>query len=134
MRTLVLLALLAACGGTSGISTAGGNPTGGGTTDAGTDAGTDGGTDGGTAVTIEWTFVTGDAGVTTTVAAGTPVRWHNGDLVTHSVVPATTPPPNSTGNIVPGSTSANQTISTPGTYHFICGIHGPVMSGTLVVQ
>jgi hypothetical protein len=126
MRTLVLLALLAACGGTSGISTGGGNPTGGGTTDAGTD--------GGTAVTIEWTFVTGDAGVTTTVAAGTPVRWHNGDLVTHSVVPATTPPPNSTGNIVPGATSANQTISTPGTYHFICGIHGPVMSGTLVVQ
>lgn len=126
MRTLVLLALLAACGGTSGIPTGGGNFTGGGTTDAGTD--------GGTAVTIEWTFVTGDAGVTTTVAAGTPVRWHNGDLVTHSVVPATTPPPNSTGNIVPGSTSANQTISTPGTYHFICGIHGPVMSGTLVVQ
>jgi hypothetical protein len=126
MRTLVLLALLAACGGTSGTPTGGGNPTGGGTTDAGTD--------GGTAVTIEWTFATGDAGVTTTVAAGTPVRWHNGDLVAHSAVPATTPPPNSTGSIGPGGTSANQTISTPGTYHFICGIHGPVMHGTLVVQ
>ena len=80
MRILTLLALLAACGGTSGTPTGGGNPVGGGTNDAGTD--------GGTAVTIEWSFGAGAGnGATTTIDAGTPIRWHNGDTgVVHSVV------------------------------------------------
>ena len=123
MRKIILLALLAgACGGsyTPGTSAGGG-------------IGTPGGNVGGSA-TIEWTFATGDAGVTTTVDAGTQIRWHNGDAVVHSVVPLTTPPPDPTGNIAAGSNSTTQTISTPGTYQFICGIHGPSMHGTLVVQ
>ena len=128
MRKIILLALLAACGGTSGTNTGGGNSTGGGT-------GGGGSTDGGTPVTIEWNFTTGGgSGATTTVDAGTPIRWHNSDTFVHSVVPATSPPPAATNNLAPGSTSQDQTISTPGTYHYICGIHGTAMKGTLIVQ
>jgi hypothetical protein len=84
--------------------------------------------------TIEWTFTTGGANVTTTVAAGTLIQWHNGDSVAHSVVPATNPPPSSTGTINGGATSPTQTINAPGTYHYVCGIHPTQMRGTITVQ
>ena len=117
MRRIGLILFLAACGGSGSASSGTGNPG-----------------NSGSVTTIEWNFTTGAANNTTTVTAGTPVRWHNGDTVIHSVIPQASPPPLATGNIAPGSATPNQTISTPGTYHFICGVHGPSMSGTLVVQ
>jgi plastocyanin len=71
--------------------------------------------------------------VSTTVAAGTPIRWHNGDGTTHTVEPDTAPPPSSIASIGPGGTTATQTIMAPGTYHYHCAIH-PSMKGTLIVQ
>jgi plastocyanin len=119
MRRIALLALLLACGGTSGSAT-GGGPSG-------------STPDGGTAVTINWTLAAETATVVTTVAAGTLVQWHNGDTTTHTVQPDTAPPPNAIASINPAATSAPQTITTPGTYHYHCAIH-PTMHGTLIVQ
>ncbi len=83
------------------------------------------------AVTIDWNLGAETAPVTTTVAAGTPVQWHASDT-SHSIVPDTTPPPDSV-SVPAGSTTAPQTITAKGTYHYHCGIH-PTMTGTLVVQ
>ena len=122
MRTMVLLvALLAACGGTYGSGDVGGG------------GGDQGAADAGDAVTINWTLAAQASPVVTTVRAGTPVRWHSGDGITHTVQPDTTPPPNAIASIGPSGTSATQTIATPGTYHYHCAIH-PGMHGTLVVQ
>ena len=123
MRRLLLLALLAACGGgTSGPSTGGGSVP-------------DGGTDGGypTAVTINWTLAAESNPVTTTVAAGTPVQWHNSDGTTHTVTPNGSGFPATVGAISAGATSATQTPTTPGTYTYHCSIH-PLMHGTIIVQ
>ena len=109
MRTIACLLLLAACGGSGGSG---------------------GGSNG---VTIQWTLAAQASAVVTTVDAGTPVQWHNGDGTTHTVQPDTAPPPNAIASIAPGATSAAQTITTPGTYHYHCSIH-PGMHGTLIVQ
>ena len=120
MRRIALLALLLACGGTSGQGT-GGGPGGGGTPPSGTP------------VTINWTLAAQTSTVVTTLAAGSPVQWHNGDTTTHTIQPDSAPPPNVIASINPGATSAQQTIATPGTYHYHCAIH-PAMHGTLIVQ
>jgi plastocyanin len=114
MRRIALLALLLACGGTSGQATGGGPG-------------------GGTPVTINWTLAAQTTTVVTALAAGTPVQWHNGDTTTHTIQPDTAPPPNAIAFINPAATSAQQTITTPGTYHYHCAIH-PAMHGTLIVQ
>ena len=120
MRRIALIALLAACGGSYGSGGTGG----------GIQAGNGGGTDG---VTIQWTLGAERTPVTTTVPAGTTVRWHNGDGTTHTIEPDAAPPPQSIASIGPGATSATQTIDMPGTYHYHCAIH-PGMKGTLIVQ
>jgi plastocyanin len=120
-RTLMLLLLAAvACGGSyeSGTTGGGGNQV---------------GLDTGQGVAIQWTLAAQNAPVTTTVAAGTAVRWHNGDGTTHTVEPDSSPPPSRIASIGGGATSATQTIMTPGTYHYHCAIH-PAMHGTLIVQ
>jgi plastocyanin len=115
VRGIPVIILLAACGG------GGSDGPGGGTPDAG--AGT---------VTIRWTQDAENQLVSTTVAAGTPVRWQNTDTVAHTVEADMAPPP-ATTNVAPGSTTATQTITTPGRYLYHCGIH-PLMHGELIVQ
>lgn len=83
-------------------------------------------------VTIEWSLNAETTTVTTTVSAGATVQWHNVDTQ-HSVVPDTVPPPISAGPAAQGSTYGAQVFSTPGTYHYHCGIH-PTMHGTITVQ
>jgi len=120
MRRIALFALLAACGGSYGTgNTGGGNQI--------------GNADAGNAVTINWTLGAESSPVTTTISAGTPVRWHNGDGTTHTVQADANPPPSEIPSIGPGATSAEQTITAPGTYHYHCAIH-PGMHGTLIVQ
>jgi plastocyanin len=61
------------------------------------------------------------------------VQWHTVDTSTgHTITPDTQPPPNA-ATLNPGSTTAPQTLSTPGTYHYHCTVH-PTMHGTLIVQ
>lgn len=83
------------------------------------------------ATTIEWNLGAETSPVTTTVTAGTPVRWHASDT-SHTVVADGTPPPDSVA-VNQGTTTAAQTITVQGTYHYHCSIH-PNMKGTLVVQ
>jgi len=112
MRTVSLVVLLVACGGSS----TNGNP----------------GSGSGNGTVIQWTLAAQSSPVVTTITAGTPVSWHNGDNVGHTVVPDNSPPPAS-ASLAPGATSAAQTINTPGTYAYHCSIH-PGMHGSLTVQ
>jgi plastocyanin len=68
---------------------------------------------------------------TLTVSKGTTVTWQNNDGVTHT----STSEDGlwDTGNIAPGS-SKGVTFSNTGTFKYHCTIHGPNMSGTIVVQ
>jgi plastocyanin len=68
---------------------------------------------------------------TLTVSKGTTVTWQNNDGVTHT----STSDDGlwDTGNIAPGS-SKGVTFSNAGTFKYHCTIHGPTMSGTIVVQ
>ena len=117
MRAVGLIVLLlAACGGSG--SAGGGN---GGDTAAA-----------GNVVTIGWSQSAITSPVTTTIAAGTPVRWRSGDGVDHTVVADSSPPPNSLG-VPAAGTSTAQTVASPGTYPYHCSIH-PGMHGTLIVQ
>jgi plastocyanin len=66
---------------------------------------------------------------TITVKAGTTVTWVNVDDSNHRIkLPAQMGPRLDKGQ------TYQFTFSTPGTYHYECGIHGPRMSGTVVVQ
>jgi plastocyanin len=113
----LILFLLAACGG----SGSGDGSSSGGIPDAGADV-----------VTIGWTLQAQNSPVTTTLAAGTPMRWRSGDGIAHTVVADGNPPPNAV-SVPGGATTATQTITIPGSYPYHCGIH-PAMHGTLVVQ
>jgi len=115
MRTLALVLLVAACGGSDSNGPSG-NP----------------GTGTGAATVIQWTLAAQNTPVQTTVTAGTPVSWHSGDGITHTVFADGAPPPTSF-TLPGGSTSTTQTITTPGTYPYHCTIH-PLMHGTLTVQ
>lgn len=82
------------------------------------------------ATTIDWNL--GSTAATNTVTAGTAVKWHNTDGVTHTLVADAAPPPD-TVSLSGGATSPAQTITAKGTYHYHCSIHSS-MHGTLVVQ
>jgi plastocyanin len=115
MRTIAILLILlaAACGGSSMDSSGSGNGNGNGTV-------------------IQWTLAAQSAPVQTTVTAGTPVSWHNGDGILHNVVPDASPPPTAI-SLPGGATSTSQTFNDPGTFAYHCSIH-PAMRGTLTVQ
>ena len=111
MRAVVLITLfVAACGGSSdGAGNAGAN-----------------------VVTIGWSLAAQSNPVTTTVAAGTPIRWQSTDGVAHTVTPEANPPPNAV-SVSGGGVTATQTVMAPGSYPYHCSIH-PGMHGTLIVQ
>jgi plastocyanin len=83
------------------------------------------------ATVVQWNLNAGTAGVTTTVNAGTPVRWYAADR-THTVNATVAPPPDSM-NVPQGTTSDPAVFTTPGRYTYRCAIH-PSMTGTVVVQ
>lgn len=66
---------------------------------------------------------------TLTVKAGTTVTWFNADDSNHRIKL-----PEKMGPRLDKGMSYQYTFSNPGTYHYECGIHGPRMSGTIVVQ
>jgi len=115
MRIVSLVVLLVACGGSS-TNGSSGNP----------------GSGSGNSTVIQWTLAAQTTPVVTTITAGTPVAWHNGDNTTHTVVPDNASPPTNV-TLAPGATSASQTFSAPGTYTYHCSIH-PGMHGSLTVQ
>jgi plastocyanin len=65
-----------------------------------------------------------------TVRAGDIVRWHNGDVVSHTATQ--TGGGFDTGLVGPGNTSAPITVSTTGTFAYFCAVH-PSMVGSLKV-
>jgi plastocyanin len=66
---------------------------------------------------------------TLTVKAGTTVTWVNTDDSNHRIKL-----PDQMGPRLDKGMTYQHTFTTPGTYHVECGIHGPRMSGTVVVQ
>ena len=68
---------------------------------------------------------------TLTVSKGTTVTWQNNDGISHTSTSDTGVW--DTGNIA-GGTSKTATFQNAGTFKYHCAIHGPSMSGTIVVQ
>jgi len=68
---------------------------------------------------------------TLTISKGATVTWQNNDGITHTSTSDTGVW--DTGNIA-GGTSKAVTFSNAGTFKYHCAIHGPSMSGTIVVQ
>jgi plastocyanin len=67
---------------------------------------------------------------TASVRAGSAVRWHNADTITHTATD--NGGAFDTGPIAPGATSGAVTLNTAGTFPYHCSIH-PSMVGTLDV-
>ncbi len=74
---------------------------------------------------VDFTFSPGSV----TVDAGATVTWTNNDTTAHT---ATSSGVFDTGTLQPGQ-SGSVTLSTPGTYNYICSIH-PNMTGSIVVM
>lgn len=68
-----------------------------------------------------------------TVTVGQTVAWHNADGTAHTAT-ANVGPEFTTGTVGAGSTSANITMGTQGSFPYHCVIHGLTMAGTLVVK
>jgi len=66
-----------------------------------------------------------------TIPAGAAMRWANVSG-THSVQSVGSPSFTSSGTL--GAAGFTLVFNTPGTYQYQCGIHGPSMTGTVVVQ
>jgi len=119
------LAGLSACGGGSTYGT---GPTVG---------GKGGGPVGTVAVGSGIQFVSGHNGSTNpavdTIPAGTTVTWTWRGGLPHSVQSIGSPG-FASSSIQTGSGTYAITFATPGTYRYDCAFHGPVMSGTIVVQ
>jgi plastocyanin len=78
-----------------------------------------------------------------TVKSGTIVKWINQSTAPHSIVwdgfaPATSPAPGAgLAAFAAGTTSGTWTapaVSVSTTYNYHCGIHGPTMSGVIMVN
>jgi plastocyanin len=83
-------------------------------------------------VTVNWGFAAETTTVTTDIAAGTSVIWHDTDGF-HSIQPDSSPPPTGVGPVNAGQNMGPQTFNTPGTYNYHCGVH-PSMHGTITVH
>lgn len=68
----------------------------------------------------------------TTIAAGATVTWTWSGSLQHSVLSTGATSFASSATMNRGSYALQ--FNTPGTYHYICGVHGASMSGTVVVQ
>ena len=66
---------------------------------------------------------------TITVKAGTTVTWVNTDDSNHMIKF-----PDQKGPRLDKGSTYSRTFSAPGTYGYECGIHGPRMKGTVVVE
>jgi plastocyanin len=64
-----------------------------------------------------------------TVSAGTTVTWTNADDSNHRIKF-----PDQMGPRLDKGQTYSKTFTTPGTYPYQCGIHGPRMTGTVVVK
>ena len=82
-------------------------------------------------------FVSGHNGSTNpavdTIPVGATVTWSWSGALPHSVQSIGTPSFTSSG-IFNASRTYARTFTAPGTYRYECAVHGPQMSGTLVVQ
>ncbi len=112
LRVTLLLAVLSACGGSTGSSSTTGAASG--------------------ATVISW-FV-GATNVQTTVKAGTTVQWQSTDAMAHTVTSSATPSAFAELQVPANGFSPPMIFNTPGTFPFFCSIHGAkVQNGTLTV-
>lgn len=68
----------------------------------------------------------------TSIAVGATVTWTWSGSLQHSV--QSTGATSFAGSPIMSRGSYSVQFNTPGTYHYICGVHGPAMSGTVIVQ
>ena len=69
-----------------------------------------------------------------TIAAGSAITWTWNAAGSHSI--QSTGAPSFTNGALQSAANATYvvTFNTPGTYNYICGVHGSAMSGRIVVQ
>jgi len=68
----------------------------------------------------------------TSIAVGATVTWTWAGSEQHSV--HSTGTASFTGSQIMSSGSYSVQFNTPGTYHYNCGVHGNLMTGTVIVQ
>jgi hypothetical protein len=111
LRAALLLAVLSACGGSTGSSSTTASPG---------------------ATVIPW--YVGATNVQTTVKAGTTVQWQSTDAMAHTVTSTATPSAFQELQVPASGFSQPMAFNTPGTFPFFCSIHGArVQNGTLAV-
>lgn len=70
-----------------------------------------------------------------TISAGMTVIWTWApDAVLHNVAPVGGTEPTRSGDPRNGPFTDQHTFNTPGTYNYVCEVHGPSMSGVITVQ
>jgi plastocyanin len=111
-RAALLLAVLSACGGSTGSSTTTVSASG--------------------ATVIPW--YVGATNVQATVKAGTTVQWQSTDGMAHTVTSSDATPAFAELRVPANGLSSPLVFNTPGTFPFFCSIHGAkVQNGTLTV-
>jgi plastocyanin len=112
LRAALLLAVLSACGGSTGSSSTPVSASG--------------------ATVIPW--YVGATNVQTTVKAGTRVQWQSTDAMAHTVTSNAAPPAFAELQVPANGLSPPMAFNTPGTFPFFCSIHGAkVQNGMLTV-
>jgi len=143
----VTLAVLAGCSGNSPTApSTGGGSTGGGTGGGSTGGGTGGATGGGAApstaaVTVGNIFFksglngSSNPAVVTVAVGGTVTwTWTSSGSVPHSIQSLGSPSFTSSAVETGDGSTYQVTFSTAGTYQYDCGVHGTMMTGTVVVR
>jgi plastocyanin len=70
-----------------------------------------------------------------TVAVGQTVTWTwASGSTSHSVQSVSSPSFTSSSILTGGGQTYSFTFTQPGTYHYQCAVHGPLMTGVVVVQ